>query len=181
MAKRQIKKYINKARIGNDEAFDQLIDIIKMDIYKIAKSRLLNEEDTLDAVQESIISMYENICKLRNVNKFYNWMTIIVINACNDIAKKRSKNIEEFNEEIIDKDSKEKKEFNDSLINKLILEEALSKIDKDDRMLLMFYYSEGYSAKEIEKLTGIKENTVRSKIMRAKEKIKEFYKEQEVN
>ena len=48
-------------------------------------------------------------------------------------------------------------------------------LDKDERTIIILYYNERYTTKEISKLLHMKENTVKSKILRAKQKIKSNY------
>ena len=86
-----MNKLVNKAKNGDKEAFCELILIVKDDLYKIAKSRLGNKEDDIfDAIQETIISAYISIGKLKKVLSFKSWIIKILINECNDILKKKS-------------------------------------------------------------------------------------------
>ena len=51
---------------GNDEAFLQLIDIIKENLYRTAFSYVKNEEGALDVVQETVYKAYISIDKIKN-------------------------------------------------------------------------------------------------------------------
>lgn len=48
----------------NEEAFTKLILSINDDLYKIAKTRISNEDDIADAVQETMIETYKSIKNL---------------------------------------------------------------------------------------------------------------------
>ena len=50
-------------------------------------------------------------------------------------------------------------------------------LNYDEKLILILYYAEGYNSKEIAQILDINKNTVRSKIMRAKNKIKDTLKE----
>lgn len=80
-----MEKLILMAQKGNAEAFVQMVILIKNDLYKIAKSRITNEADIEDAIQETIIETYKSIKKLNNSSKFKKWIIKILINKCNRI------------------------------------------------------------------------------------------------
>ena len=78
---------VEEAKLGNEEAFNMLIEENKLKMYKVAKSILKNEDDVCDAIQNALISTYTNLNKLQNNQFFSTWMTRILINKCYDIAK----------------------------------------------------------------------------------------------
>ena len=86
-----METYIKRAKKGDIEAFINLMDINKTYMYKVAKSILNNNEDIADAIQETILSCYKNIEKLKEIKYFKTWMTRILINKCNALLKKNKK------------------------------------------------------------------------------------------
>ena len=86
-----IDELIKQAQKGNSNAFEEIILGYKNILYKIAKTRLSNIDDIEDAVQETIISAYQSIYKLRDTTKFKSWIITILINKCNRINKKKRK------------------------------------------------------------------------------------------
>ena len=72
----------------NDKLFSDLIDICKENLYKIAFSYLKNEQNSLDAVSETIYKAYKNIDKLKSREFFNTWIIKILINSCKSILKK---------------------------------------------------------------------------------------------
>lgn len=163
-----MEKLIAEAKKGNEEAFIKLIHQIEDSIYKIAKIRLNQEEDIEDAVQETIIEAFYSIKKLRNDCYFKTWIIKILINKCNKIYQKRSRSklisIEENNVEnyIQAKNEKEDIEF-------YIL---IKDLNYEERIILTLYYAEEYTTKEIAEILNKNENTIKSKILRAKNKLK---------
>ena len=51
---------VRKAKKGDEEAFIKLIDNYMLQMYKVAKSRMSNEEAIGDAIQETIMSAFKN-------------------------------------------------------------------------------------------------------------------------
>ena len=76
----EISGLVNLAKKNNKEAFSKLIEIIKKDLYLIAKTKLNNEDDIADVIQDTIISCYKNIKSLRDNKSFKAWAIKILIN-----------------------------------------------------------------------------------------------------
>ena len=84
-----LEELILLAQSGDEEAFTNMILYIKDDLYKIAKSRIANETDIEDAIQETMIETYKSIKKLNDPNKFKKWVIKILINKCNRIYRRK--------------------------------------------------------------------------------------------
>ena len=65
---------VEKAKNGDIEAFGELIENNKLKMYKTAKSILNNEDDICDAIQETLISIYKNLNKLKENKFFSTWI-----------------------------------------------------------------------------------------------------------
>ena len=52
---------VKQAQRGDADAFVALIEKYKMDLYKVAKACLKNEEDVADVMQETTLSAWEHI------------------------------------------------------------------------------------------------------------------------
>lgn len=161
---------IKKAKEGDEEAFSELICLKRHNLYKIARTRLSNNDDIEDAIQETIIETFKSIKKLKNEQAFNNWIIKVLINKCNRIYRNNNKN----------KISYEKLELDDFYIcdNKNDLEGnmdffyMLDGLNYDERIVIILFYMEDYSIKEISKILNVKENTLKTRLRRAKEKIK---------
>ena len=88
--RKRLDELILMAQTGDEEAFANMILYIKDDLYKIAKTRLANETDIEDAIQETMIETYKSIKKLNDPNKFKKWVIKILINKCNRIYRRKS-------------------------------------------------------------------------------------------
>ena len=86
-----LAKKIKQIRKGNKDALIHLILERKNEYYKLAYVYLGNEEDAMDALEDMIVILYENIKNLRNPESFYSWSKKILVNCCKQILKKRNK------------------------------------------------------------------------------------------
>ena len=167
-----IEKLVNRAKNGEKEAFEELIKVYQDTLYIIAKSRLKEEGDVLDAVQETIISAYQSIDKLKKVSRFKSWLIKILINKCNYIYNSKKK-------ETISIDSLNETKYlvEDKNLLNLEFADLLRELNCDEKTIIILYYDEKYKTKEIAKILEINESTVRSKLFRAKKKLEKNLKE----
>lgn len=165
---------IKKAQNGDKEAFISIINEHLQMMYKVAKTRLTSEEDIGDAIQETILSAYKSICVLKNTSYFKTWLIKILINKCNDIISKNKKVIyvEDYYESIENEDSLENK---DSIEENIVFNETLNSLDESYKTVIVLYYVSGFNTREISEILKEKEGTIKSRLSRARQKLKEIY------
>lgn len=163
---------IKRAKQGDKDAFTKLILSIQDDLYRIAKMRLQNEADINDVVQETMISAYKNIRKLKEDKYFKTWIIKILINKCNKKYSERDRKFISFEDNEIEKYVGSEEIEN----NRLNFENIISMLNKEEKTIMILYYYLEYTAKDISEILGIKEGTIFSKISRAKKKILNKYK-----
>lgn len=158
-------KKVKKAINGNKETFCEIVEENKLDLLKIARTRL-NEDDAYDAIQETIISAYSSIERLSKPDKFKSWIITILVNKCNDIyyEKRNIYSIEEMYEK-----EQEVLQIDDS---KLEIEDILRYLSEEEKIIVTLFYLEDLTSKEISKVLKINENTIKTKLARAKTKIR---------
>ena len=162
-------KLVKMAKAGNKEAFNQLIIHYQNDLYRIAKSRLYNEDDVCDAIQETILTAYQSIDKLVKTSSFKAWLIKILINNCNKFYQTNKISTSLFTENDLS--------LSYGLESNLEFLNLMNSLSIDERTIFILYYQDGYSTKEISKILDINHNTVRSKMLRAKSKLENILKE----
>ena len=66
-------------------SFTNLIEENKLRFYKTAKAILKNDDDVYDALQEALMSIYQNFRQLKDLKFFSTWATRIVINKAGSV------------------------------------------------------------------------------------------------
>ena len=166
-------KLIEKAKRGDRESFNQIVLMIKDNLYRIAKMRFQNEDDINEVVQLTIIEVYNSLWKLRDNSKFKSWIIRILINYCNKLYKKKSRNEKEQNIEI---DIEEKDDVIARKIDQLDFNILIKELDYRERLSLTLYYGEELPYKEISKILKEPESTIRNRNSRAIDKLRKKYK-----
>ena len=164
-----MEELILMAQNGDETAFTKLIIIISDDLYKIAKTRILDQADIDDAVQETMIETYKSIKRLNDPKKFKKWVIKILINKCNRIYRRKYKNdvsIEEYKFDYLKNNSIGEVE------NDLNFYDIIKNLNYEERIVVVLYYMEEYTVEEIKEILKMNKNTINTHLYRARQKIK---------
>jgi RNA polymerase sigma-70 factor (ECF subfamily) len=77
------------ARNGDRRAFSELVDLYKDKIYHLAYRMLHNVQEAEDVVQETFLRVYTNLNRYDETQKFSTWIYRIGTNLCIDRLRKR--------------------------------------------------------------------------------------------
>lgn len=84
---------IKKAQKGDHEAFSRLFRQLESQLYRLAKTILLKDEDCADALQETTLKVYKGLTNLKQPKFFKTWVIRILINECNQLLRMRERTI----------------------------------------------------------------------------------------
>jgi len=178
-----IANNVIKAMNGNQEAISELYYATYPKLRAVAVSILKNEDDANDIVQDSYIKAFSSLHQLNNAKKFEPWLCRIVSNKCKDYLKKNrpilfsSQNYEETEEPIEFSIEDESNEYNPekallSEDTKKQIMDLLTSLPDDQRICLVYHVVQEMKISEIAELLEVSENTVKSRINYAKNKMK---------
>jgi RNA polymerase sigma-70 factor (ECF subfamily) len=177
------------AQRGDLPAFNQIILHYQSLAYNIAY-RLTNDSDVAaDAVQDAFIKAYQRLSQYRG-GSFKSWLLRIVTNTCYDAlrAQKRRPTAPLDGEEDDDES-----EYDSRLIDSherpeqyamrqelaVALQAAISQLPPDQRTALVLSDVEGLDYQEIADATGAALGTVKSRLSRARAKVRDLLLEHE--
>lgn len=170
-----IEKLVKSAKRGNDEAFEQLLAFMREKLYRTAYSYVRNEQDALDIYQESIYKAYTTLKTLKNPNSFPGWIMKIVVYKSIDFIRKDARKFtsgdEAFFAEIAGNQSME------NIAYSLDVKEAIDTLDAKYKTIMWLRFYHDFTVKEIAKMLGCPEGTVKSYINRAKKELKPVLRE----
>ena len=148
--------------IQTEKQYREIVEKYSDMIYRIAYQRVLNQYDAEDIVQEVFVKLLCNKNYFRDGEHVKAWL--ITVNLCVNYKKKlaRQKTISASQLEI---------PFTEP--EREILEE-LYLLSDEDRIILYLYYYEEYKIREIAKILRQKQNTINSKLTRARNKLKKI-------
>lgn len=173
-----MEELVKKAQNGDSEAFTNLMLLFENDLYKIAKARLKNDDDVCDVMQETMLISFKTIKKLKNPFCFKPWIIKILISKSNDMYRKKSKSNVIPLEEVNNYKNMKNADM-ESTESTLDFNFICKNLKYEDRIIIMLYYMEQFTDKEIGKILNLKENTVKTKRTRCIQEIKKIIKREE--
>ncbi|HSM76827.1 MAG TPA: sigma-70 family RNA polymerase sigma factor, partial [Bryobacteraceae bacterium] len=82
---------VAKAREGDAEAFNGLVNQYERKIFRLAKHITQSDEDAEDVLQEAFLKAYEHLPDFQGQSKFYTWIVRIAVNeALMKLRKRKS-------------------------------------------------------------------------------------------
>jgi RNA polymerase sigma-70 factor (ECF subfamily) len=159
---------VKTAKQGDKESLVKLIMLEKNQYYKLAFVYMKNQEEALDALEDMIVILYENIHKLKKDESFYSWSKTILVNCCKKRLKSDKK---EISYDYIENEAYE--EDYSSRHDKIILEKHLSKLNEKHREVIKLRYFLDMDYQSIADMLKVPLGTVKSRISIGLEKLKE--------
>ena len=167
-----MEELVVRAKNGDEKAYTQLMLAIKNDLYKICKTRIASDDDIDDIIQDTMIQTFKSIKKLKDNTKFKSWIVTILINNCNKLYKEKQKiklitnkfSYKQNDREILIENNMIKSE------DDMNFYQLLDHLKYEEKVVIILYYSEKFKINEISKILHINENTVKTRIYRAKKR-----------
>ncbi len=156
----------------DQDTFIALADQHKDTVYRVALNYLGNTYDADDIVQDVLLKLYTRNKHFESDNHARYWLIRVTVNSCKDLLKSfwKSKNV--FLEEVEVPIIFEEPEQED-------LYKAIMGLQEKYRTVLYLYYYEEYTIKEIAKLLKMKVSSVTTRLSRARNQLKEVWKDEE--
>lgn len=182
------KDLVAKAQKGDAAAFDELVVKHTPKLYGLIYHMTSNHEDTNDLLQDVFSKAYRSIKRFRGKSTFYTWIYSIATNMTLNFLKKRNRRKAmslddvdlgiENDKDFIEITSKSDpiREANIHELQKR-LNEALLELSEDHRAVVVMYDIQGMPHKEISKVLGVSEGTIRSRLFYAHRQLQNYLEE----
>lgn len=155
---------------NDEDAFRYLMDIYGDRLYKTIFLIIGDKEEAKDILQETFLKVHKNIKKFNGNSSLYTWIYAIAVNECRDRFKKSISEIP-LNETLLH--TKENVEdIIDENINREIVRNELICLPAIYREVLVLFYFNDMTIKEISEITDEKEGTIKSKLSRGRNILK---------
>ena len=173
---------IRQAGQGDESAFEQLVIAYEKPVYNLCLRICGDRDEAFDLSQDTFIKAWHAISMFQGDSKFQTWLMRIASNTCIDhLRKKKRKNVipmtdldredEPLERQIADYETDpavlvEKAQDHEAV------REAMSRLPDQDRLILSMRAIEDMSYREIGEALELQPGTVKSRISRAREKIR---------
>jgi RNA polymerase sigma factor (sigma-70 family) len=163
---------------GSQSAYADLVKRHQRFVFTLALRFSKTREDAEEIAQDSFVKAYRSLASFQQQSKFSTWLySIVYTTAMTSLRKKRVETSSIHNEDdslqiegqiaVIDTNQAE----NNS--RSFYLNQAIAQLLPDDAAVLTLFYKGEQSVEEISQALGIETNTVKIKLFRARQRLKE--------
>ena len=176
---------LSRSREGDLEAFAELIREHEGRVYGIVCQYVKDEEDARDLTREVFYKAYRSLDRFKGSSRFSSWVCRIAINRSIDyLRRKKNVRFESLDEPIgtddgeVERDIPDRAATPEGLVEQRELSakiaEAIERLSPKLRAVTVLREYQGLSIEEISETLRVSEGTVKSRIFRARERLREL-------
>jgi RNA polymerase sigma-70 factor (ECF subfamily) len=163
---------------GNQSAYADLVKRHQRFVFTLALRFAKNREDAEEITQDCFVKAYRSLALFQRQSKFSTWLyTIVYTTAMSTLRKKRvdtySIDDEENGIQIEDMSAGYDVDNAEQKSRSFYLNQAIDQLLPDDAAIITLFYKGEQSLEEIGKALNIEPNTVKVKLFRARQRLKE--------
>ena len=175
---------IKAAANGDQSAFSELVTEYERLVYNTVKSKVLSAEDAMDISQEVFIKIWKALPNWRGECKFATWVYKVCINASLDFLRRAPERTESLSGRPDDDGDERPLDIADDSVQAsperrleqsettMAVRRAIAKLPEDQRQIVILRDIDGYSYDEIADMLSLGIGTVKSRINRARTRLK---------
>lgn len=162
---------------GDREMFRAYMDMTIDSIFRLACRIVASEDDANDIVQETYIRVWEKRKSLKKENSIFAWTKRIAINKCYDLLRAEKRKAKrnrggDPGELIMLESSRNAEENINGEEYRKILKFLISKLSTKQQVVFTLSAVEKLTADEIEEITGMSKNSIKSNLHHARKAVK---------
>ena len=172
-------KLIERASDGDAASFNALMGMHERRMYAVALRMCGNAEDAQDCLQEAMLRVYRAISGFKGQSSFSTWVYRVTMNTCLDELRKRKNRPSASLDGLVDAgwspaDSGESPEGHAMRTElRQSLQKFMGELPEDMRAAVVLRDIQGYSYEEISRILDANVGTIKSRISRGREKLRE--------
>lgn len=182
---------IDRARDGNLEAYNLLVDRYRDAVYGVALRYMRRTDLADDVTQDAFLRAYDALDTFRNEDGhgFKSWLLRIATNRALDVLRYEGRrpassldaalDSEESSWEPAESRDEHPVELAEQAALRRHLETALGELPEDQRLAVILFDIEGFSYEEIAEIAGVAVGTVKSRLHRGRSRLRDILNEDE--
>ncbi|HOL49210.1 MAG TPA: sigma-70 family RNA polymerase sigma factor [bacterium] len=166
-------------------AFEMIVTKYQNKVYGICFRFMGEHHEAFDCAQDTFVKIYQNIRSFKHLSSFGTWVYRIAVNTCKNrlsswdfVRKKRTTYLGNGCTDIENQCVSPAQQYKKTTIVEIV-QNAINKLPFDQKQIVILRDIQQLSYEEIEKITGLPLGTVKSKLSRARRKLKELLKDVE--
>ena len=175
-------KLIQRILAGDENAFATLIEKYQRQVHALAFRKVRDFQTAEDITQETFLRVHQKLATLNDPTKFSGWLYAIANHLC--IAWYRENrlqtesmqeiHISEIETDVYSRYIATEHAKTTAAAQQDLVKGLLTKLKESDREVITLHYFEEMTSSEIGELLGISENTIKSRLHRARQRLKQY-------
>ena len=174
------QELIVRVKQGDIQAFEPLIEAYEKQIYHLCLRMTGNPEDARDLTQESFLKAWQKLGQYHVESAFSTWLYRLSSNLCIDFLRQQKRRTvfsltteEDTGEELeVASVDPTPEEIVLQMDDRRAVADAMKELDEDHRLILTLRVVEDMPYEQIAQVLGVKEGTVKSRLARARTKLR---------
>jgi len=163
---------------GDQQAYKVLVDRYQSYIFTLAFRLMQSREDAEEVAQDVFVKAYRSLADFKGVSKFSTWLYTIAHNTGITYLRKKKQKILAIDDEstfmqLENQQSDFKANQVEDKSRKNMVNRAIDMLPPDDAQIITLFYKGDQSLDEIAAIMGLEANTVKVRLFRARQKLKE--------
>jgi len=163
---------------GDQQAYKVLVERYQSYIFTLAYRLMQSREDAEEVAQDVFVKAYRSLADFKGGSKFRTWIYTIAHNTAITYLRKKKQKILAIDDEsafmqLENQESDFKANQVEDKSRKDMVNRAIDMLPPDDAQIITLFYKGDQSLDEIASIIGIETNTVKVRLFRARQKLKE--------
>lgn len=169
---------ISKVLRGESPLYAGLVKRYQQFVFTIALRYTPHREDAEEIAQDVFVKAYRSLADFRGDAKFSTWLYTIVTTTCITFLRKKKLDLHSLdNEKVFEVADSKNSSFRANQVEQKskaqMVNEAIKLLSVDDARIITLFYQGEQSLEEIGRIIGAEPNTVKVKLHRARQRLKE--------
>ncbi len=180
MMQRDDDRLVDQALNGDSRAFEILMEKHESKMYAVALRMCKNREDAQDCLQDAMLRIYKALPTFKGQSSFSTWAYRITMNTClDDLRRKKVRQAQSLDQMLevgwapVDENNTAERHVENSEL-KRNLSKAIQMLPEEMRAAVVLRDVQGFSYEEIANMLSTNVGTVKSRISRGREKLREI-------
>ena len=169
---------IGRVLQGQQSVFSLLVERYQNYVFTLVLRFVEGREDAEEVAQDVFVKAYRSLADFRGESKFSTWLFTIARTSCISFLRKKKLNTLSLDNERTGLQAENQESgFRANLIEQksrhVMLNEAIRMLSADDSQVLTLFYKGEQTLEEIGQIMGLEANTVKVKLHRARQRLKD--------
>lgn len=169
---------ISRVLQGEQQAYADLVRRYQNFVFSICLRYAPAREDAEEIAQDVFIKAYRNLADFRGDAKFSTWLYTIVHTSCLSFLRKKRPDIKSLDDDHVfaaadTLDSGLRANQVEQKSRAAMVNQAIRLLNPDDAKVITLFYKSEQSLEEIGRIMGMEPNTIKVKLHRARQRLKE--------